>query len=183
MPPSYTNRVSAALAGIAPAPLRRELHTHRLVTKASNNTNSLLHDIVEGSQSLGQQRLKSRRPFSRHAAMLRESNFNIDQAWRSSWRETPRPFQLDITPSTSVPPGAFLPRREWVSLNRIRTGVGRFNAAMHRWGWFHRQPASTCGAPKQTSQHILSACPYLQPPDNMDLTHPTPETVTWLERL
>ena len=36
------------LSGIAPAPLRRELHTHRLVTKASSNPNNLLHDIVEG---------------------------------------------------------------------------------------------------------------------------------------
>ena len=170
------------LSGIAPAPLRRELHTHRLVTKASSNPNNLLHDIVEGSVSLGQQRLKSRRPFSHHAAKLRGSDFNICQTWRASWQETPRPAQLDITPNTTVPPGANLPRREWVSLNRIRTGVGRFNAAMHRWG-LRPSAACQCGAPEQTAQHILSECPDLRPPDNVDLTHPTPGTVTWLEHL
>ena len=53
----------SVLSGIAPAPLRRELHTHRLVTKASSNPNNLLHDVVEGSVSLGQQqRLKSLKP-------------------------------------------------------------------------------------------------------------------------
>ena len=170
------------LSGIAPAPLRRELHTHRLVTKASSNPNNLLHDIVEGSVSLGQQRLKSRHPFSHHAAKLRGSDFNICQTWRASWQETPRPAQLDITPNTTVPPGANLPRREWVSLNRIRTGVGRFNAAMHRWG-LRPSAACQCGAPEQTAQHILSECPDLRPPDNVDLTHPTPGTVTWLEHL
>ena len=96
--------------------------------------------------------------------------------------ETPRPAQLDITPNTIVPPGANLPRREWVSLNRIRTGVGRFNAAMHRWG-LRPSAACQCGAPEQTAQHILSECPDLRPPDNVDLTHPTPGTVTWLEHL
>ena len=89
---------------------------------------------------------------------------------------------IDITPNTTVPPGANLPRREWVSLNRIRTGVGRFNAAMHRWG-LRPSAACQCGAPEQTAQHILSECPDLRPPDNVDLTHPTPGTVTWLEHL
>ncbi|XP_072171803.1 uncharacterized protein [Diadema setosum] len=98
-----------------------------------------------------------------------------------SWQDTQRPAQL-VTPNTSVPPGANLPRREWVSLNRIRTRVGRFNAAMHRWG-LRPSAACQCGAPEQTAQHILSECPDLRPPDNMDLTHPTPETVTWLQQL
>ena len=43
--------------------------------------------------------------------------------------------------------------------------------------------ACQCGAPEQTAQHILSECPDLRPPDNVDLTHPTPGTVTWLEHL
>ena len=172
------------LSGIAPAPMRREHHTHRLVTKASSNPDDLLHDVVEGSVTLGQrhQRLKSRRPFSRHAATLRGSDFNICQTWRTSWEDTQRPAQLVVTPNTSVPPGANLPRSEWVSLNRIRTGVGRFNAAMHRWG-LRPSAACQCGAPEQTAQHILSECPDLRPPDNMDPTHPTPQTVTWLQQL
>ena len=122
MSPAYTNSISACTLRHCSRSLRRELHTHRLVTKASSNPNNLLHDIVEGSVSLGQQRLKSRRPFSHHAAKLRGSDFNICQTWRASWQETPRPAQLDIMPNTTVPPGANLPRR----------GVGVIEPDPHR---------------------------------------------------
>ena len=72
------------LSAIAPAALRREHHTHRLVTKASQDPNHLLHNLVSGSHKLGRQRLPSRCPFSRHSASLVGSNFNTLQAWRTS---------------------------------------------------------------------------------------------------
>ena len=131
------------LSGIAPAPLRRELHTHRLVTKASSNPNNLLHDIVEGSVSLGQQRLKSRRPFSHHAAKLRGSDFNICQTWRASWQETPATCPTRYHAQYNCPP-----RRE-----PPKEGVGVIEPDPHRSrsiqrshapvvGCVHQQPAS-----------------------------------------
>ncbi|XP_071488836.1 hyalin-like [Diadema antillarum] len=46
---------------------------------------------------------------------------------------------------------------------------------MHQWG-LCTSAACQCGAPEKTAQHILNECRDLQPPDNMDLSHPTPET-------
>ena len=54
----------------------------------------------------------------------------------------------------NIPPGADLPRREWVTLNHLRTGVGRFGANMYRWGL---RPSAAClsGAPEARSSFGL----------------------------
>ena len=127
-PPGIVRHCTGAAA------LRRENYTHILVSKASQDPNHLLHKLVSDSQDLGRQRLPSRRPFSRHSASIAGSDYNTLQAWRTSWQQTPRPPQLSVTPNTRLPPGADLPRKDWTTLNRLRTGVGRFNANMHRWG-------------------------------------------------
>ena len=82
----------------------------------------------------------------------------------------------------NCPPRREPPKEGVGVIEPVRTGVGRFNAAMHRWG-LRPSAACQCGAPEQTAQHILSECPDLRPPDNVDLTHPTPGTITWLEHL
>ena len=85
------------LSGIAPAQLRREQRTYRLVTKATRDSSHLLNSIVEGAQ-VTPQRLKSRRPFSRHTAKLRDSEFNLLQSRKESWSETTHPAQFTVPP-------------------------------------------------------------------------------------
>ena len=172
------------LSGIAPPALRREHHTSMLVNKALLDTSHLLHARIATAQNLGRQRLRSRRPFSRQAASLAKSNFNLMERWKHDWQETIKPAQLTILPGTNIPPGADLPRREWVTLNRLRTGVGRFGANMYRCG-LRPSAACLCGAPEQTADHILSECTRLGPPlgSPTDLTNPCPETVDWLRQL
>ena len=138
----------------------------------------LLHNLILESHQLG----PSRRPFSRHAAALHGSGHNTLQSWRTSWQQTPRPTQLAVNPDTTLPPGADLPRKVWVTLNRLRTGVGRFNANMYRWG-LRPSAACTCGAKEQTAEHIIYECPTLRPPGNVDPTTPNPTTASWLQRL
>ena len=118
------------LSGIAPPALRREHHTAMLVQKALTDTSHLLHARTTSARNLGRQRLRSRRPFSRHAKSLATSNFNLMEQWQHDWQESTKPAQFSITPGTNIPPGADLPRREWVTLNRLRTGVGSFGASM-----------------------------------------------------
>ena len=172
------------LSGIAPPALRREHHTLRLVKKAQQDDQHLLHARIPTQQNPGRQRLRSRRPFSRHAASLVDSDFNLKEKWNHEWQETAKPVQLTITPGIKIPPGAELPRKEWVTLNRLRCGVGRFAANMHRWG-LKPSAACQCGAPEQTAHHIIFECPDLGPPGGtaVDLAHPSNETVAWIQTL
>ena len=92
--------------------------------------------------------------------------------------------QLTIAPGTKIPPGAELPRKEWVILNRFRCGVGRFAANMHFWG-LKLSAACQCGIPEQTAHHIIFECPDLGPPEDIavDLAYPSNETVAWIQTL
>ncbi len=78
--------------------------------------------------------------------------------------------------------GAELPRKEWVSLNRLRTGVCRFGVFMYRWG-LRQSAACQCGAPEQTVQHLMDECPNFCPPVALNLCHPGPSTREWLRLL
>ncbi len=133
-----------------PAPLHREHHTQTIVTKALTSPSHLLHDLVEQSNLLGQQRFKLRHPFSRHAARLLYSQFEICESWITAWQQVSLPARLNIAPNTALPPAAELPRKELVSLNHLRTGVGCFGV-FKSWtdrptpdGWVP-QLLSTCG--------------------------------------
>jgi len=105
------------------------------------------------------QRLTSRHPFFRHASNLIKADFDLLDTWRDSNYKINRPKQFTVTPDTSLPPGANLPRKEWVTFTRLRTGVGRFNFNMFQWG-LNESPDCACGRP-QTAQHIINHCAYL----------------------
>ena len=59
-----------------------------------------------------------------------------------------------IPRTTTRSMGMDLPRSSWVRLNRLRTGVGRFQSSMHNWG-LAPTPNCECGAVEQTADHIL----------------------------
>ncbi len=84
------------------------------------------------------------------------------------YRQVSRPAHLNIAPNTALPPGAELSRKEWVSLNRLRTGVGCFGVFMYRWG-LRQSAACQCGAPEQTAQHLMDECPNFCPPVDLNL--------------
>ncbi|UYV66745.1 hypothetical protein LAZ67_4002750 [Cordylochernes scorpioides] len=56
---------------------------------------------------------------------LLSQNFNISEAWTNSWISSDIPNKNLITSPSVKIPGFSLPRREWVLLNRFRTGQGR----------------------------------------------------------
>jgi len=55
-----------------------------------------------------------------------------------------------------------LPRRAWVRLNRLRTGVGRFRSCLYKWG-MASSAARECGAKEQTVDHVVLQCPIHRP--------------------
>jgi len=55
-----------------------------------------------------------------------------------------------------------LPRRAWIRLNRLRTGVGRFLSCLYKWG-MASSTACECGAEEQTVDHVVLQCPIHRP--------------------
>jgi len=54
--------------------------------------------------------------------------------------------------------GFSLPRQDWVTCNRLRTGVGKCGQLMHRWH-LKENPVCDCGESQQTVYHIIMDCP------------------------
>ena len=73
-----------------------------------------------------------------------------------SWKEWDKSICNNALqePSEKLPRGTGLNRKDWVTLNRARTKVGRTGKNLHRWGL---KPTSecSCGHPVQTMEHIL----------------------------
>lgn len=62
-----------------------------------------------------------------------------------------------ISDPTQLVPGFEFPRVAWTALNRVRTGQGRCNYLMHKWGMIY-SPLCSCGQ-IQTIKHIVEECP------------------------
>jgi len=72
-----------------------------------------------------------------------------------------------------------LPRRAWVRLNRLRTGVGRFRSCLYKWG-MASSAAFECGA-EQTVDHDVLNCPIHRHPHGLHgLTVLDDEAMEWL---
>ncbi|UYV69912.1 hypothetical protein LAZ67_7001169 [Cordylochernes scorpioides] len=83
---------------------------------------------------------------------------------------------------TKMIPGFSLPRREWVLLNRFRTGQGRCAELMKLWG-YTKDPNCACNVP-QSMSHILDDCPLYKFNGGISNLHSvTPEALNWLKAL
>ena len=173
------------LAGIAPAAIRRDAATLALARKAQLSESHLLHKAV--TEIPHRTRLKSRRPFARQAQeLLCSTPADTSKAswvkarWRDQWKAAePSRLHHFIEDPTDVP-GQDLPRKEWTTLNRLRTGVGRFGASMQRWG-LTDSARCECGEASQTVEHVMTSCPTYRPPNgDQGLKDLDKETLDWL---
>jgi len=81
------------------------------------------------------------------------------------------------------PPGFNLPRRQWIALNRLRTGHGRIGLMMHQWG-LSSTPQCDCGHHTQSARHIVEECPTRAFPGGLtELNKDTRDGINWLEKL
>jgi len=119
------------LAGIEPAELRGNgatLSLARLATEPGH----LLHSALTCPPSANARCLKSRHPFVPAAQhLISSSDHNniraaqwADHQWNAEWADNPTRLRILIPDTSTHPPGITLPRRTWVRLNRLRTGVG-----------------------------------------------------------
>ena len=180
-------RRRTVLAGIPPAELR---HRQATLTSARRalEPNHLLHHKIISPQLRQSRRLKSRHSF---VPVARELLFNLNQldiraadwaehSWKSEWNNCNTRLHHFIYNIDTPPPGMHLPRRFWVRLNHLRTGVGRFRSSLHNWGMVP-SAACDCGAENQTAEHILAHCPLFSPLHGITgLVRLDDDTITWL---
>jgi len=103
-----------------------------------------------------------------------------DHQWRWEWLDNITRLRTFIPNNGTHLPGMTLPRRDWVPLNHLRTGIGRFRFFLYKWGVAY-SAACECGAEEQTVDHVVLQCPIHRPPYGLhDLMALDDETIEWL---
>jgi len=107
------------MAGISPPKLRHDNSCLSLDTKAKHVDRLLHHTLYIQPTPTP---LKSRRLLRPYVKHLEREGTALPQV--------PSPLEVYINELTPKPDGYQYPRKAWVQLNRLRTGVGRFKANM-----------------------------------------------------
>ena len=93
----------------------------------------------------------------------------IAATWKQEWEASgPTRVHRHVPDPGEGVKGEELCRKHWTTLNRLRTGVGRYKASMKKWG-LTDNAACECGEPEQTADHIINSCPlhlYRPPPED-----------------
>ena len=162
--PHVNHHHHQVLSNIEPPQIRRDRATLLEYKKAQQLTDRV--PIKEILREQPMSRLKSRRPFVIEAARLANLNQTEQETWEQSWIQGVPPGHDLVTDPTCPQPGFTLPRRQFVTLNRLRCGQARCAESLHRWGVIDHllAPAERATRPQCTllksahSLHSLEAC-------------------------
>ena len=141
------------LSNIAPADIRRELATSKMILRARGKPELPLPTDIDFHP---RPRLKSRRPIWSN---LPDEALTIQDLWRIRWQNkiVDVPNKSLIKDPTIQLPGMDLLRGQWSLLNRFRSDAGPCCNSMHEWGYI-ASPLCDCGEP-QTMRHVVNECP------------------------
>jgi len=106
---------------------------------------------------------------------------NISVSLKVGWCNCYPVYSVSV--ATARPMGMGLPRPSWVWLKRLKTGVGRFQLSIHKWG---PAPTLNCerGTAEQTADHIILTCPtHRTHTGTHDLTVLDDDTRCWLNAI
>ncbi|KAJ8351235.1 hypothetical protein SKAU_G00227110 [Synaphobranchus kaupii] len=162
------------LSNITPPHIRRVALTQRMLQKVRDSPHLPIHaDIFKPPTA----RLPSRRPIWKEPP---PDDFTTQSAWEREWEAKDVPNKHLVSDPTQQVPGTNLPRRQWSTLNRFRTGHGPCLASLHRWG---SSPSPLCAyGEEQTMEHIIEACPLQRLKGGLDILHTADQEATaWLE--
>ena len=119
------------VCNIAPPEVRRKAALKKELLKISSNHSLPIHHDFPPEES----RLVSRKPPLRLGSQLLKEDFTPASYWADQWDGfRGNNNRLIGNPAAEVS-GMNLPRREWVLLNRFRTGVGTCNYCVN-WDWW-----------------------------------------------
>ena len=87
----------------------------------------------------------------------------IAATWKQEWEASgPTRVHRHVSDAGEGIKGEELSRKHWTTLNRLRTGVGRYRASMKKWG-LADSATCECGEPEQTADHYIDHHPKLWP--------------------
>ena len=116
------------LSGIPPAELRRKAATLSLESQSLEPGHTLYSYF---KRPMTKRRLKSRKPFVIEAQGLLAQNTNaptlIHNTRKENWTKNITRLHSFVTDVGPLPSGHELSRLAWVRLNRLLTGIGRFD--------------------------------------------------------
>ena len=125
------------LAGIAPPAIRRDIASRVERYRQSYDPRHMLYGEARDSPS----RLRSRHSFLADVTPLPPNAAETER--KARWQEKEE-HDLQQLRKQSLPPGYDEPRRTWLTLNRLRTGVGRTNVNLVKWGYADLATDTTC---------------------------------------
>ena len=134
--------------------------------------------MTPSPQSPVEPRLRSRHSFATVEPLHPNQSTTIRL---ESWIENDTSPPNDALPPHQeyLPSGTSLCRKDWVTLNRARSKVGKTNKNMHRWG-IASSPDCPCGEQEQTMEHILRNCPQGPTCTDEDLREVSDNALEWI---
>ena len=162
------------LANIEPPKIRRNKLNAQYIKKIYGNLDLPIHrDIITRN------RLKSRKPLWTVKEELQD--FDQKREWQNLWINSNCKNKWLVEDPTRRIKGFCLPRRLWVSLNRVRTGVGRCRSFLVKWG-MRADPMCDCGH-IQDMDHLLN-CEVFGFDGNLEEVHELKDAaLKWLEAI
>ena len=155
------------LSNIEPPQIRRDRAIWQEYKKAHGSAHgSCSHqgDPTEPPNS----RLRSRRPFVIEAVRLASLNQTYLEIWEQLWIQGVPPGHGRVNNPTCPQHGFPLPRRQFVTVNRLRCGHTRCAESLYRWGVI-ASPACPCGESHHNTRHIVEECSLTAFPEACDV--------------
>ena len=163
------------LAGIAPH-IRRTAKAKTQKFKQETDPRHTLYSHVPPRSRL-KSRSSFRTNFNESINSDEAANFRLNE-WKQ-WDKTPQNDAVQ-DPQEELPKGTNLPRKDWVTLNRARSKVGRTQKTLHRWG-LAKSSKCPCGQRVQTMEHILRECNIGPNSSDTDPRDCNPAATAWLK--
>ena len=153
--PTYLQPV---LCGIEPADIRRNKNCINLYKRAADASH-ILHNLLHNPAPAVQLKLRNLLTSCVQALANGIDDTTSPESWAQSlwcsrWNNVNHRLQNFISVPTPKLPGHGLRRKNWVLLNRIRSGHGCYACFMHKTG-ARDNPYCNCGN-VQTPEHVLS---------------------------
>ena len=157
------------LSGIQPAELCHQSEALSLANHRSLDPGYILHGQLTEPQAASKERLKSRHPLVlAEWKLLHKPELGIhtvqwmNLTWDTEYSKSMSALGVYIPRVSTRPIGMSLTKTAWVKLNCLRTGIGRFDSSMDKWGLASAK--CKCGTSEQTADQIILTSPIYWAP-------------------